>query len=603
MPVRIRSRYTVLKWIALVLVLLVAGLAGLSWYLTEKYRPFLSEKIRDIVYSGSDSLYRIEFEDLSTNFLTGSISLSNVRILPDTARYTVKVANQTAPNNLYQVYLNRLQIRHIHPRRIIRENKLDIGQIIFERPRITMINRQLDFNENRPPRPVRSPYQYISRFVKEFRVDAIDFRNASFHYVNNNTAAARRTDSITNLNISLKDLLIDPHSAADPSRVYLLKDISISLNDYSYNTSDGFYRVNLRHLGFNLRRSSLRIRKLELEPRFSEMEFGEKAGYARDRYHVELNDIDLSHIDLPLYVRKQELLAGSMAISNGMVSVFNNNALPPGPIELKKGKYPHQLLQKLPTPLTLRKILIKNIDIAYAEFDRDSRKKGKITFERSAGTITNVTNVPAQKEKNKMMRANLHSYLMGKGLLRANFSFDLAAADGAFSYKGALFKTDGRVLNKITVPLGMVKVKRGTVQKLAFEIRANDSLAQGQIRFAYNDLSVALMKKNEQSGNLVSQGWVSLLANAIVINSDNPNPAGLFIHAPVHYVRQPTGSFFNLVWRSLFQGVKYSVGLTEKKENEIRDRIAGFEKMKADRQERRENREQRKRKKRFLGVF
>ncbi|PST84770.1 hypothetical protein C7T94_01190 [Pedobacter yulinensis] len=599
MPGKKRLRYILIKWGALALALTAALLTATSWYLNQKYRPFLSQKVRELVYSGSDSLYRIEFDNLHTNFLTGSISLSHVRIVPDTLRYAVKVANQTAPNNLYYVFLNKLLIRHIHPHRLLRENRLNIGQIIFEKPRITMINRQLPFNENRPPRPVRSPYQYISRFVKEFRVETINFRNASFHYVNANEAGRPRRDSIDNLHISLKDLLIDPGAARDTSRVYLLKDISISLNDYSYKTADGFYKINLRHLGFNLKRSSLRIRKLELEPQYSESAFGEKAGYARDRYHVELNDIDLGKIDLPLYVRKQELLAGTMAISNGSVSVFNNNALPPGQATLKEGRYPHQLLQTLPIPITLRKILIRNIDIAYAEFDRDSRRTGKITFQRSAGTITNVTNVPAQKQKNRLMQANLHSYLMGRGLLRVRFNFDLLARDAAFGFKGTLMRTDGRLLNKITVPLGMVKVKRGTIQKLAFDIRANDSLARGRIDFAYNNLSVALMRKNESNGNLVSQGWASLLANALVLNSDNPDSSGLFIYAPVHYVRTPSGSFFNLVWRSIFQGVKHSVGLTPQKEEEIRTRMAEFEKMKSDRQERREQREQRRRKDRY----
>jgi len=105
------------------------------------------------------------------------------------------------------------------------------------------------------------------------------------------------------------------------------------------------------------------------------------------------------------------------------------------------------------------------------------------------------------------------------------------------------------------------------------------------------------MKKEEGKDRLVRQGLISFLANNLVIYSDNPSAEGKFTSATINYQREITASFFNYIWKTLFQGVKYSVGVSPQKEAEIKAQIAKFEKMKADRDERRFSRQLRKNKK------
>ena len=102
---------------------------------------------------------------------------------------------------------------------------------------------------------------------------------------------------------------------------------------------------------------------------------------------------------------------------------------------------------------------------------------------------------------------------------------------------------------------------------------------------------MSLLKKAKGEDRLVKQGLMSFLANALIIRSDNPDANGILIKAPVMRERIETASFFNFIWKTLLQGVKYSVGLTPQKEKEIKAKIASFEKRKADRQERIKRRE------------
>jgi len=587
-----RKTFTVCKWtVGIVFLLFMAADAG-SWYLSSKRRPIVMKKLKELVLKGTDSLYHVEFSTVNTNYLLGNASILDVSILPDTNIYNKMVRLKRAPNNIYEIRLKKLTMWSFHPLRVFMDQKLNIDQLLFEHPSVVMINKQLDFNENRPPRPNRSPYAYISKIFNEVSVKSVDFKDISLKYINKNSAVSE-TDSLKNLDISLKDWLIDEHSATDPSRVYLLKDVLINLNDYQYATPDSLYHIRINELSFKASTGRLNIKKFGLVPRYSEMDFGRVAGYSKERFHIGMTDISLYGINFPLYVKKQELVANSMSINNGYVSVFNNNELrSKGAVRM--GKFPHQLLQTVKAPLTIKKLSLSDIDISYAEYSGETKQKGKITFENTSGTLLNVTNEAKVKAKNPMMLVNLTSEMMGKGKMEVNFKFDLNAKDGAFSYHGQLTDMRGSVLNPITKPLGMVQVKSGEVKKLAFDIVANDNRATGKMNFAYNDLSIGLLKKVAGKERLVKQGLISMLANALVINPDNPNAKGEFVSAPIDFERDPTNSFFTFVWKTLLQGIKYTVGLTPQKEAEISAQKAKFEKMKADRDLRREVRQKRK---------
>ncbi|WP_276089494.1 hypothetical protein [Pedobacter sp. JY14-1] len=580
-----RERNNTIYWILGLLLLSILLLLWLARYLSASFKPIAKVQLSELVTEATQGLYHIQYSDLHLNVLTGMASLSDVQIIPDTAVYRKLVGKALAPNNLYTIKLKTLAIRHFHPLRYLRYKKLNIDQILFENPDVTMVNKQLDFNETNRPVTGKTPYNYISRYLKEFRVKQIDLKNIRFKYVNNNLPVPQ-TDSVSRLNISLEDWLIDSAAASDSRRLHYLKDIRLNLHDYTYATPDSMYHIRLEQLGFQGSTGRLSVSRFSVAPRYSEMEFGKVAGYARDRYHIEMNDINLNGIDLPLYIRRQELYAKEMNIANGGVEVFNNNSLEKK-TEPKTGKYPHQLLQQLPAQLSVRKLNISNVDLSYSEYDQTSRQKGRITFEKTSGTLTNITNASRIKAKDRYLLADFNTLLMGQGALHVKFKFDLAARDGAFEYSGRLGAIDGRALNRITRPLGMVHIKHADIKSLDFDIRANDHLATGSMDFAYENLAVALLKREEGQERLVRQGLLSILANAMVINPSNPNEEGVFITAPIRHERKPERSFFNFIWRSLFQGIKYSIGVTPEKEREVKAKIARFEKIKTDRDKRR----------------
>jgi len=593
MPDTKRYRYKVLKWIAGTLLGIFIILAGIAWFLNVKSRPILTDRIKTLLYKSTDSLYTITFTKVSTNIITGNATLQNVKITPDTNRFKRLIALKRAPNNLYTVSLKKLVVKRFHPLTLYREQKLQLEEIIFDKPEVTMVNQQFAFNEGRAPRPIKSPYAIISKNLKEFSIKTIRFKDVSFKYINKNRTNSAPF-SIDDLNITLTDLLIDSTSADDPSRFYLLKDIVINLNNYVYRTPDKMYDIKLDKLDFRATTGKLRINSFAMVPLYDEMTFGKVAGYARERFNISMSDIMLNGIDLPLYISKQELWAKEMGISNGFISVFNQNGLPGKPRENKIGKFPHQLLQLVNAPILVQKIQLKDVNVNYAVYNSESNQKGQISFQHTSGIIKNATNLEKIKAINPTMEVNLNTYLFGQGKLDVNFKFNLTAKDGAFSYNGVLHNFNARVLNQITKPLGLVRINRGNIDKLKFDFKANDLGAKGTVAFSYYDLSVALMKNDPEKDHLVTRGFLSFLANALIIKSENPGADGKLIPEEVDYSRPVNTSFFNMIWRSLFTGIKYSIGITEEKQNQVREHIAKFKAMRASHNLRKQKRLERR---------
>ena len=115
---------------------------------------------------------------------------------------------------------------------------------------------------------------------------------------------------------------------------------------------------------------------------------------------------------------------------------------------------------------------------------------------------------------------------------------------------------DGTILNSITEPLGKASVKKGKINNLVFDIKGNNYKSRGHTTFLYNDLAVNVLKMNDND-ELKKRGLLSLLANTLIANN-NPKNNNTYI-GEIDFTRDTQKSFFNLLWKSIFNGVKNTV--------------------------------------------
>jgi hypothetical protein len=87
---------------------------------------------------------------------------------------------------------------------------------------------------------------------------------------------------------------------------------------------------------------------------------------------------------------------------------------------------------------------------------------------------------------------------------------------------------------------------------------------------------------------------MSLFANALLLERNNPSGNNPIRIAKPYYTRPPDGSFFNLMWKVVFVGLKESVGITKEKEAKLLKRAENFKDAKLKREQRKYIRQKRK---------
>jgi len=555
------------KWvIGVFITLLLVFIVGV-WYLGNHWRPILNEKIHELVLSSSDSLYRVTYDDMDFNFVTGNAHLYNFKLIPDTNVYNRLKTQGKAPDNVYDVAVASLEIDNFHPKRIYTQRKLNINSIAIKDPIIKVINENQRYNDTLSTSDKQTLYQKISKILNELTIDHIAFENVNVTY-NNRNESLEKTTHLKHVNINITDLRVDSTSQHDSLRFYNAQAIDLQMSDYHIATGDSLYYIDLKGIHFTSANRSIILEGLKMSPRYNKVDFYKKTKLAKERFELVFDTISINHINLPKLLRQQKLYAENVTLGQSTVEIYNNTAYPRGKKTEKIGKYPHQQLRKLALPLSIDTLLLKDVLITYIEHNGKTGQTGKLTFNNTSGKFYNVTNDSLILVNNPYLTADIHSKFMNNGKLHINFSFDMLDKLGSFSYKGALTGMNARTLNPLTKPLAMIEVSSGHFRRLSFNVKADEYKAQGWVQFYYNDLAVRIIAK-DKDGAKSKNAMVSLLTNKFIINDSNPDANEKFHPGPINYRRPLTASFFNFLWKSLFEGVKASVGVNKEREAKI----------------------------------
>jgi len=551
-----------------VFVVIILALGIGSWYLSKHWKPILNERLQIIVSSSSDSLYTLSYDEFDFSWYSGNAYLTNVSLTPNKETYERLKADNKAPDNQYSIQVKSIKLKNFHPQLLYRKQKLNIDEILIEDPTILVINEHSSEKDTLQIKEEKTPYQQISKFLKELRVKDLNVRNLNFTYQNNSQKEQKET-KLKNINIAVHDFLIDSISQKDTSRIYYSSGLDFKMDSYQIATRDSMYYINFKAIDFSTSRKLLKMNRVEMKPRYSKAEFYKAAKKPTDRFDIVFDSLSIQNIDIHQLLKNQRFHATKVNIKRGSLEVYNNANYKR--IKTNRiGKDPHQQLQKLAWNFNIDTINILNTGIAYEELSKLTQQLGKVSFNNSTIRIFNVTNDSLVISRNPIMRAHLLTKFMNASQLKANFQFNLSSPIGAFDFQGKLNAMNGRALNSVLKPLAQIEIASANIKSLTFNFKANQNHARGNVNFRYDDLKVELQMLKQ--GGLISKNKLaSTIANNFIINSSNPTDAGEFIKGDVYYKRPGTSSFFNFIWKSIFQGIKSSAGVDKEREARLKN--------------------------------
>lgn len=327
----------------------------------------------------------------------------------------------------------------------------------------------------------------------------------------------------------------------------------LSAGGFSFITKDKLYKFIAAGLLLNNKAGTIKIKQILLKPQLSEAEFVRVSKVQRDRLDLSFSNILLQGVNFKKLVSAKILEVESVYLQPSL-KIFDDRTLPFSTIS-KVDKYPQQLLVNLNFPFYIKKVRVNNGTVFYKEKARKSEMAGTPNFTNINGVIANVTNIPARIRANKIMNVNVSSLFLGTASIKTEWLLPLNLQDTVFTVTGEVGPMDATVLNQIIEPLGMASVKKGQIKKLSFDLTCDNYKGKGHVVFLYNDLKVEVLKMSDDE--LKKRGLATFLANTFIKN-DNPSKNNTYT-GTVNFNRDIYKSFFNLLWKSVFDGVKKTV--------------------------------------------
>ena len=546
-------------WIGSILGILILILLFGAMFLSARWKPLLTEKIKAGVYNGSHHLYQIDFKSINLNVITGSLALRDVTLKPNPLVFdSLKVA-KLAPAHTFELKLKKLQISRVGILTAYFKKQVVVSEIILQQPSINMIYNKVAKKPD-TVKDEKTLYDQLSEIFKSIHVKAIKIVDADFDYINK-TGAKKVKNSIKHLNITVNDFLLDSLSGNDTTRFYYTKDISFQLAGYNSITKDKMYSMKVDTIMGSAKSKRITVKGLTLLPLYPELTFARKYKVQKDRYNLAFDKIEFNGVDFIGLNTDQTLHARSLKIGPANVEVFMSRESPPPPGFDKGQNYPHMALKRLNLPTLIDTVKLSKVDIKYSEYNPASKKTGAVAFKDLTGTILNVTNDSTRLNQRHHALADLNSRLMGVGKLNVKIDFNLTDPNGAFSYSGNLGNFDLKNLNPLSKALGLVEIESGDIQHIDFRADGNLRSASGSMNMLYTNLKIKLLSDNIDGEGTKEKGFLSFLANTVLVKDENPKEGEAVRKANMTNSRINSASFFNLMWKTIFVGIKDIVGV------------------------------------------
>ncbi len=514
-------------------------------------RPLFITRMQQLLKKSSNGLYDLTIGDMTIDVLTSTIALLDVTVKRDEIILNELRKAGELPQNIFDLSFQKLVIDGINIDDAITSKTMDYRVIRLVNPVIHVYRNPVKNKQK------ESPEDFSQRFLKEMTKLAIE-RLA----IEGGTIISHDTKNTTNklneVSVNMNNVLLDSTTRTDKSRFLFAKEATISFSNYVTQTKDGLYTFRIGRGTITAPQQQASLQNLSFTSPLSREQFMKRQKIAKELYNLTLASATLSNIDWWALFNGEELAADEMLAKAGKLTIYCDRSLPP---RSRVGNFPNQLLAKLPLKMKINTLRVQNLDLAYTEYNPGSKQTGTVYLDNIE---LNGTNLSTTKGKPVMMKGT--ALLMHKIPLSADFTFNMRNPEsGAFTANILVDENfEGGLLNAFTVPLGMLKVEQGSLQKLQASMKGDQSKATGNVLMLYKDLKIHLMEKDKGKAALDKKNVTTFLANLFVIKNDNPKKGSEPRKETASYRRDANGGFFMLIWKTVLVGALKTIGVPEK---------------------------------------
>ncbi len=510
---------------------------------------FLEEKLQERgikkINAATDNAYNIEVGDLDLHIFSRQLSISTIRM-------TKKENSKTTDLHLT---LDEFNISGINLTNLLFRNELTTQEVNIVNPKVYLsANRKSSSSK-------KIEWRKLSESLSETALKVLDNIFISEFNIKGLSVNNTRTDlspepnlSISNCNVALSNISIDSTSLTD-DHIVPAESIEVTAQNVRWQTPTKLYDISAKQFQFSSSDSMLEVNSLSVLPKFEKGAFSKQVGHEIDRINLFVHQIKGVQINIDQANSGEGISAGLISIENADLDIYRDKRRS-APATSNK-PLPKEVIQEIPFPVSFDSIRISKSNIRYSERVQNADKAGYIEFANLSAGFSNFNNIES-RWKTHTPTLFAETMVMNKARLNVQFKFFMADNKNRQEIKGTLQPMKMQPLNHILEPIAFVRIDRGKILGLDFDMNLSENHAGGTLTLQYKDLKVSLLD-DEGAGENFGDKAKSLLANTFKIKSENKGEKPRV--SQVDFKRIKDKSVFNYWWKSLLSGLKESIGL------------------------------------------
>ncbi len=536
--------------ISLIIVLLITT----TFFIVNFYiKSIVENKIEAALNRNKQQFYTVRFNKLKLNWLTRTVIIKNVEILPDSTLFT-KMKTDSSFQMAFKIKLKSLCIRQIEIRKIIENKQLNIAEFVLQHPVITYFINENSILKKKPVKKEKhKSFSLDSLYFKGLfgiSVHKIKIQNAHLRIIAIKDTLKTEVFDIKKFSVRLSDINIHPVEKQSNYFKFTIGDYSFTGSKQYIPLKGGKYKLWFESIEINKQKSYLVVNKLRLKPISNIYKLAAKSHFSKEFYDIKVDSLLLKKINFRDILEKRQFYVKSIIISNATIKIVKDKR----GLEntTKRPLFPNQLLTKMKFAINIDTISIKNAFLFYAERLKNSKKLMTVPLSKINLLATHITSVKDSIIAGAHLLIHLNAKLMKKVPLTLYVDMPLNSASNSFTFSGKIGQGSFPTFNMATKPVGIL-LMGGRLDNVRFWAKANPSVAYGSMEMKYRDLNVNILKNNSNK----QQNVLNWIVNG-VIRKNNPSKRYLR-KATMFYKRIPYKGLSGFLWKTVFSGIKATV--------------------------------------------
>jgi len=525
-------------------------------------RPSIIAKLQQLVKDGSNGLYVLSIEKIDPDIITSTLDVLNADLRVDSAAMKRLDQEKKLPDDIFNIHFDSLHVDGIGLDYLLHSKRIDITGANIAKPTIEIYHKSQPYNQSdRDHNDTLSLYHQIKEQMNSIKVGYIEINQGTL--IMHDGPRQKNTNRLRDVNIHIKDVLVDSSTQFDASRTLFAKEMDIDAKDYMVATADSLYYFKTGFLSVSASRHTTVLQDVELNPRGNKEQFEGKLKYRQGMHRLLFKKVEFTDVDWWSMINRDKFMAKGGVITGGSFTEYIDKTLPEDPA-VQMANYPHQVLMDLDIPVAVDHLVFKDVDIAYEEYNPASKKTAGAYFDKFNGQLDHASNIPSRIKEHPVIEISGNVLFMHQVPTKAKFTFDLMRHKrGNFTADVQMGSLNNETLNPMSEPLGLFFIKSGQMQQGSLHVEGDNSSTSGKISITYTDLHIDPLKNADENGKLKKKRASALIANVLIKNS---NPAkGEALRQPEYTVlRDHRANFFSMIWLTTEIGLLKTMGVPVK---------------------------------------